>query len=71
MIVRKTTKEEARRINELFAICFEFPYTNCPIEDPETDDCNHCTKQHTTQKHLHQKGIKRLFLHLFQFFLQR
>ena len=41
MIVRKTTKEEARRINELFAICFEFPYTNCPIEDPETDDCIH------------------------------
>lgn len=41
MIVRKTTKEEARRINELFAICFEIPYSNCPIEDPETDDCIH------------------------------
>lgn len=41
MIVRQTTKEEARRINELFAICFEFPYTNCPIEDPETDDGIH------------------------------
>lgn len=41
MIVRKTTSEEARRINELFAICFEFPYNNCPIEDPETDDAIH------------------------------
>lgn len=41
MIVRKTTPAEARRINELFAICFEFPYTNCPIEDPETDRDTH------------------------------
>lgn len=37
MIVRKTTPEEARRINELFAICFEFPYANCPIDDPDND----------------------------------
>lgn len=41
MIVRKTTPDEARRINELFAICFEFPYDNCPIEDPEHDDAIH------------------------------
>ena len=41
MIVRKTLPEEARRINELFAICFEFPYSNCPIEDPEKDDAIH------------------------------
>ena len=37
MIVRKTALEEARRVNELFAICFEMPYTNCPA-DPEKDD---------------------------------
>lgn len=41
MIVRKTTPEEARRINELFAICFEFPYSNCPIGDPEQDPDTH------------------------------
>ena len=40
MIVRKANKEEYRRINELFAICFEFPYSNCPI-DPEHDDADH------------------------------
>ena len=40
MIVRKTLPEEARRVNELFAICFEQPYSNCPI-DPETDDAAH------------------------------
>lgn len=40
MIVRKAKKEEYRRINELFAICFEFPYSNCPI-DPEHDDADH------------------------------
>lgn len=39
MIVRKTRPEEYRRVNELFAICFEEPYENCPI-DPE-DDHNH------------------------------
>ena len=41
MIVRKTALEEARRVNELFAICFEMPYTNCPA-DPEKDDATHC-----------------------------
>lgn len=41
MIVRKTTPAEARRINELFAICFEMPFSNCPIEDPERDECTH------------------------------
>lgn len=40
MIVRKTALEEARRVNELFAICFEMPYTNCPA-DPEKDDAAH------------------------------
>lgn len=40
MIVRKAKKEEYRRINELFAICFEFPYANCPI-DPEHDTGDH------------------------------
>lgn len=40
MIVRKANKDEYRRINELFAICFEFPYSNCPI-DPEHDDADH------------------------------
>lgn len=40
MIIRKSRPEDARRINELFAICFETPYSNCPI-DPEQDDCIH------------------------------
>ena len=40
MIVRKANPEEYRRINELFAICFEFPYSNCPI-DPEHDTDDH------------------------------
>ena len=40
MIVRKTALEEARRVNELFAICFEMPYTNCPA-NPEKDDATH------------------------------
>ena len=40
MIVRKTRPEEARRVNELFAICFEQPYSNCPI-DPEKDEAAH------------------------------
>lgn len=40
MIVRKTHPEEYRRVNELFAICFEQPYQNCPI-DPEQDDATH------------------------------
>ncbi len=37
MIVRKTRPEEARRINEIFAICFEAPYSNCPA-DPENPE---------------------------------
>lgn len=40
MIVRRSRPEEARRINELFAICFETPYSNCPI-DPEHDTAMH------------------------------
>ena len=40
MIVRKTALEEARRVDELFAICFEMPYANCPA-DPEKDDAAH------------------------------
>ena len=40
MNVRKTALEEARRVNELFAICFEMPYANCPA-DPEKDDAAH------------------------------
>ncbi len=40
MIVRKTTAEEARRIDELFAICFEMPLSNCPAS-PEHDDAVH------------------------------
>lgn len=40
MIVRKTLPEEYRRVNELFAICFEQPYQNCPI-DPENDQAAH------------------------------
>lgn len=40
MIVRKTRPEEYRRVNEIFAICFETPYSNCPI-DPDNDDCIH------------------------------
>lgn len=40
MIVRKTTPEEARRINELFAIAFEQPLQNCPA-DPENDQVCH------------------------------
>lgn len=40
MIVRKTLPEEYRRVNELFAICFEQPYQNCPI-DPEHDHAAH------------------------------
>lgn len=40
MIVRKTRPEEYRRVNELFSICFEQPYRNCPI-DPEHDADTH------------------------------
>lgn len=39
MIVRKSGPEEGRRINELFAICFEMPYADCPVnleQDPDT-----------------------------------
>lgn len=39
MIVRRPAPEEYRRINELFALCFETPYSNCPIDpDNDTDD---------------------------------
>ena len=40
MLIRKTHPEEYRRVNELFAICFEMPYQNCPI-DPENDTATH------------------------------
>ncbi len=40
MLVRKTRPEEARRINEIFSICFEMPYSSCPC-DPDNDDCVH------------------------------
>ena len=40
MIVRKTRPEEYRRVNELFSICFEAPYQNCPI-DPDNDPNTH------------------------------
>lgn len=40
MIVRKSPPEEPRRINERFAVCFEAPHSNCPI-DPDNDGCTH------------------------------
>lgn len=40
MIVRKSKPEEARRINELFAICFETPYSDCPAK-PQEDETDH------------------------------
>ena len=40
MIVRKTTPEEGRRVNELFAIAFEQPLENGPA-DPENDRICH------------------------------
>lgn len=40
MIVRKTRPEEARRVNELFAIAFEQPLQNCPA-DPENEKVSH------------------------------
>ena len=40
MLIRKTYPDEYRRVNELFAICFETPYQNCPI-DPENDPNTH------------------------------
>lgn len=40
MIVRQTAPEEARRVNELFAIAFEQPLQNCPA-DPENDRAIH------------------------------
>lgn len=40
MFTRKTLPEEYRRVNELFAICFEQPYQNCPI-DPQNDRNTH------------------------------
>lgn len=40
MIVRKSASEEARRINQLFAICFEMPYAECPAK-LEGDDADH------------------------------
>lgn len=36
MIVRKTEPHEARRINELFAIAFETPLSDCPASPEET-----------------------------------
>lgn len=38
MIVRKSTPGEARRINELFAICFETPYSDCPAKLEQDSD---------------------------------
>ena len=56
MIVRKTALEEARRVNELFAICFEMPYTNCPA-DPEKDPT--ATKFHDiTYDEVLKRGLK-------------
>lgn len=40
MLIRKTLPEEYRRVNELFAICFEMPYQDCPI-DPQNDQSTH------------------------------
>lgn len=40
MIVRRTTVEEARRVNEIFAIAFEQPLTNCPA-DPANSKIHH------------------------------
>lgn len=40
MIVRQTTPEEARRVNELFAIAFEQPLSGCPA-DPDHDESAH------------------------------
>lgn len=45
MIVRKTLPEESQRVNELFAICFEQSYGNCPI-DPENDHAAHWAAFH-------------------------
>jgi len=36
MIVRKTEPHEARQINELFAIAFETPISDCPVSPDET-----------------------------------
>ena len=61
MIVRKTALEEARRVNELFAICFEMPYTNCPA-DPEKDDATHWAAFDEGQgndEHLHRLRFHR------------
>lgn len=40
MIVRKTTPEESQRVNELFAIAFETPLSNCPA-DPNNSKAYH------------------------------
>lgn len=40
MIVRKTKPEEYRRVNEIFSICFETPYSECPAL-PENDKAVH------------------------------
>ena len=40
MIVRKTQPQEARRVNEVFAIAFEQPLQNCPA-DPENQKVCH------------------------------
>lgn len=45
MMIRKTLPEEYRRVNELFAICFEMPYQDCPI-DPQNDRGTHWAAFH-------------------------
>lgn len=40
MIIRQTTIEESQRVNELFAIAFETPLTNCPA-DPGNERIHH------------------------------
>lgn len=40
MIVRRTRPEEAKRVNELFAIAFETPLSNCPA-DPANPKVRH------------------------------
>lgn len=47
MLIRKTFPEEYRRVNELFAICFEMPYQNCPI-DPANDQNTHWAAFHAS-----------------------
>lgn len=62
MIVRKATREEYRRINELFAICFEMPYSNCPI-DPEHDDAAHWAAFHESGEMMSNFTVSRFDVH--------